>query len=228
MVTASATGPELHDIYERLLTFFGPQHWWPGETPLEVCVGAVLTQNTAWKNVEKAIAALKARDLLHLDRLRAVPDAELAELVRPSGYFNLKARRLKALLTFLGNDCGGRLDALSAEPLERLRPKLLKVYGVGPETADSILLYAFGKATFVVDAYTCRIFSRLGFAPEGVGYDEMKAVFEDNLPADAALFNEYHALLVALGKDYCRPRKPDCGGCPLAEGCAHRMWLRDA
>ncbi|MDH5525791.1 MAG: endonuclease III domain-containing protein [Nitrospirota bacterium] len=213
------TFPELRSIYRRLLTRFGPQHWWPGDTPLEICVGAILTQNTAWTNVEKAIANLRRADLLDIQRLAATPDAELAEHIRPSGYFNLKARRLKGLVGFLLNHSGGDLPALFAEPLATLRPRLLQVYGVGPETADSILLYAGGKATFVVDAYTIRIFTRLGMAPEGVAYHAMQAIFMSRMPPDVKLFNEYHALLVALGKDFCRPRRPRCGACPLEDIC---------
>ncbi|MDH4229217.1 MAG: endonuclease III domain-containing protein [Nitrospirota bacterium] len=215
------SAPDLRSIYRRLLTFFGPQHWWPGETPFEVCVGAVLTQNTAWKNVEKAIANLKAADLLEPHRLLATADAELAELIRPSGYFNLKTRRLKGFLQFLNDNYGGNLERMGVEPLDSLRPRLLEAYGVGPETADSILLYALGKPTFVVDAYTCRIFSRLGAVPEGIRYHDMQAVFFRRLPPDARIFNEFHALLVALGKDFCRPRNPRCTACPLADICRH-------
>lgn len=213
------TFPELRSIYRRLLTRFGPQHWWPGDTPFEVCVGAILTQNTAWTNVEKAIANLKAADLLNPDRLRAAPEAKIADLIRPSGYFNLKAKRLKGFLNFLGNHYSGDMSAMFAEPLEALRPKLLDVYGVGPETADSILLYAGGKATFVVDAYTVRIFTRLGLAPEGVTYHAMQEIFMTRMPPDVRIFNEYHALLVALGKNFCRPKKPRCGDCPLEDIC---------
>lgn len=217
----TATAPELRSLYRRLITFFGAQHWWPGETPFEVCVGAILTQNTAWTNVEKAIDNLKRKNLLTPKALFSLPDEQLAELIRPSGYFNLKAKRLKGFLRFLENDCGGSLDRLFAEPLESLRPRLLSVYGIGPETADSILLYAGHKPAFVVDAYTCRIFSRLGYVEEGVSYHAMQQVFTRRLPPDVKLFNEYHALLVALGKDYCRPKHPRCGGCPLSDICKY-------
>jgi len=216
--------PSLTDVYDRLFAAFGPQHWWPGDTPLEICVGAVLTQNTAWVNVEKAIANLKAAGLLDgeresIERLLALPDADLAALIRPSGYFNLKARRLKGFLGFVRDETGGDLGALFKQPLATLRPKLLAVYGVGPETADSILLYAGGLPTFVVDAYTLRIMRRLGVVDEGITYHAMQAMFERALPRDVGLFNEYHALLVALGKDLCRPRNPRCGDCALRADC---------
>jgi endonuclease-3 related protein len=216
--------PDLQRVYEDLYAAFGPQHWWPGDTPLEICVGAILTQNTAWVNVEKAIANLKGAGLLDgeeasIERMLAMPDADLAELIRPSGYFNLKAKRLKGFLRFVRDAFDGELAAMFREPLSALRPRLLAVYGVGPETADSILLYAGGMPTFVVDAYTIRIMTRLGVVDEGVTYHQMQEVFEKALPRDEKLFNEYHALLVALGKDVCRPRGPRCGGCPVSRQC---------
>jgi endonuclease-3 related protein len=218
--------PNLKEIHDRLLAAFGPQHWWPGDTPLEICVGAILTQNTAWVNVEKAIANLKGAGLLDgeeasIERMLAMPDADLAELIRPSGYFNLKAKRLKGFLRFVRDEFDGELAAMFREPLDTLRPRLLAVYGVGPETADSILLYAGDYPTFVVDAYTIRIMTRLGVVDEGITYHAMKELFELALPPDPALFNEFHALLVALGKDFCRPRGPRCGGCFLAADCAY-------
>ena len=214
-----ATAPELRSLYRRLVTFFGPQHWWPGDTPFEVCIGAILTQNTAWTNVEKAIANLKAKNVLDARAMAALPEAELAELIRPSGYFNLKAKRLGGFLNFLIEDYNGDLSRMFAQPLEDLRPKLLGVYGIGPETADSILLYAGQQPAFVVDAYTCRIFSRLGYVDAGVSYHAMQQVFTRRLPPDVKIFNEYHAVLVALGKDYCRPKNPKCSGCPLSDIC---------
>jgi len=182
---------------------------------LEVAVGAILTQNTAWANVVRAIANLERAGLMDARRLAAVRSARLAALVRPSGYYNVKARRLKAFITMLARDYGGDMKALAAEPLPALREKLLGVYGVGPETADSILLYALGLPTFVVDAYTRRVLSRHGLAAPEAPYDELQALFTNNLPADAALFNQYHALLVQVGKERCRPRAPKCPGCPL-------------
>ncbi|WP_309474768.1 endonuclease III domain-containing protein [Dissulfurirhabdus thermomarina] len=205
----------LDRFYHQLYRHFGPQGWWPGQTPLEICVGAILTQNTNWRNVERAIAALAARGLItSVEALERVPEPELAELIRPAGYFNVKARRLKDFLRFVREGFGGDLGAMLAEALETIRPRLLAVRGIGPETADSILLYAGSHATFVVDAYTRRILGRHGIAP-GAGYETVRELFMSHLPRDAALYNEYHALLVALGKHRCRPRQPRCGGCPL-------------
>jgi endonuclease-3 related protein len=201
--------------YRRLYAAFGPQHWWPAETPFEVAVGAVLTQNTAWTNVERAIANLRGRELLAPAALAALDPAELAEPIRPAGYFNIKARRLQALCRFVLDELGGDITALAHWELAEARRALLTVNGVGEETADSILLYACGHAVFVVDAYTRRIFERLGLLAPGLAYREVQAAFQEALPTDMALYNEYHALIVALGKDYCRPR-PACEACPLA------------
>lgn len=208
--------------YHRLLAAYGPQHWWPGETAFEVMVGAVLTQNTAWANVERAIANLKAAGCLGCRDILALTDQALAELIRPAGYFNVKARRLKALCAFL-DDHGvsaapERLRDLA--PLPELRHRLLGVHGVGEETADSILLYALGLPVFVVDAYTRRVFSRLGLLTGSEAYRPIQQRFMSQLPADAVLYNEYHALIVHLGKSVCRPR-PRCGECPLRDVCAH-------
>ncbi len=206
----------LNDIYDRLLARFGPQHWWPGETPFEVMVGAVLTQNTAWSNVEKAIANLKGQGLLDPARLFALPPLLLAEQIRPCGYFNLKAARLHNLLSLIAGRFDGDLDRFFATPLASLRQQLLEVKGIGPETADSILLYAAGKPIFVVDAYTHRLLSRHGLiAEEEADYHQIQALFMDALPADVALFNEYHALIVRVGKEYCKKTGPRCGECPL-------------
>jgi len=203
-------------IYKVLLKAFGPQHWWPGDTPLEVIVGAILTQNTNWTNVEKAIANLKAASLLDAKRLKDVRIEKLAELIRPAGYFNVKARRLKNLFEWLAAHHEGDLDRMFARPLSALREELLEVRGVGPETADSILLYAGQKPSFVVDAYTYRIFSRHQLIPADSTYDEIKEFFESSLPEDVKLYNEYHALIVALGKKFCKPR-PLCAECPLGK-----------
>lgn len=206
--------------FDRLSAHYGPQHWWPGETPFEVMVGAVLTQNTAWSNVEKAIARLKQAKALTGPALLALPEAELAELIRPAGYFNVKAKRLRALCAFL--DQAGVLDAperlREQAPLPALRQRLLAVHGVGEETADSILLYALGLPSFVVDAYTRRIFDRLGLLAGGETYGAIQGAFQRHLPADTRLFNEYHGLIVQLGKAHCRP-KPRCTGCPLQALC---------
>ena len=203
-------------IYTILLKAFGPQHWWPGDTPLEVIVGAILTQNTNWTNVEKAIANLKAAGLLDAKRLKGVRIEKLAELIRPAGYFNVKARRLKSFFEWLAAHHEGDLDTMFARPLSALREELLEVRGVGPETADSILLYAGQKPSFVVDAYTYRIFSRHQLIPTDTTYDEIKEFFESSLPEDVQVYNEYHALIVALGKSYCKPR-PLCAECPLGK-----------
>lgn len=207
-------------IYRRLLEHYGAQHWWPGETPFEVMVGAILTQNTAWSNVERAIARLKAAAALDGASLLDLPDATLAELIRPAGYFNVKARRLKALCRYLADE--DVLDAPErlidrADPME-LRRRLLGVHGIGEETADCILLYALGLPSFVVDAYTRRIFGRLGLLTGEETYAEIQTLFHANLPRDQALYNEYHALIVQLGKSVCRP-KPTCRMCRLRETC---------
>ena len=205
----------LKKLYRVLLDCFGPQHWWPAETPFEVMVGAILTQNTNWGNVERAIANLKEAGLLDPRRLHQCPMDELALLIRPAGYFNVKARRLKALLDWLVIRHDGSVrDALTGN-FEECRAALLAINGVGPETADSILLYAGNRPTFVVDAYTRRILSRHGLCAPGADYEEIKSFFENNLPRDTQLFNEYHALLVRLGKHHCKP-KPECGDCPAA------------
>lgn len=212
---ANARCSRLRDLFERLRAAFGPQHWWPGETPFEVLVGAVLTQNTNWGNVERAISNLKDRGLLSLEALRALPRQELAELIRPAGYYNLKAGRLMNLLDLLSLRFGGDLEALWRLPLPQARAALLSSKGVGPETADSILLYAGNLPSFVVDAYTFRVLGRHGLAEPGLDYHGLRARFMDSLPPDPALYNEYHALLVRLGKHHCKKAAPRCAGCPL-------------
>lgn len=201
-------------LYSALFRRFGPQRWWPAKTPLEVAVGAILTQNTAWSNVERALERLATRRLLDARRLRALSQVELTRLIRPSGTYRIKARRLKAFLDFLWERFNGRVERLKTAPLEELRSGLLSVAGIGPETADSILLYAAGRPIFVVDAYTRRVLARHRLVPADMGYEPLRAVFERHLPSDPALFNEYHALLVAVGKRYCRAR-PRCDTCPL-------------
>jgi len=204
----------LTDIYRRLLTAYGPQHWWPADSALEVIVGAVLTQNTNWHAVEKAIARLKDRGLLSIPALHQTPMDELSHLVRPAGYFRLKARRLKNLIELLAGEYGGDLERMGTLPTGLLRDKLLAVNGIGPETADSILLYAFRRPVFVVDAYTLRVMSRHRLLLPKAAYGELQKLFMDQLPPDEAIFNEYHALLVQIGKRHCR-RTPSCPGCPL-------------
>lgn len=208
--------PSLHDVYHRLLVTYGPQHWWPGESPLEVMIGAVLVQNTAWKNVEKAIDRLREAELLDPQALGRLPADELAEYIRPAGYYRVKARRLHNLLKLVVDRYAGSLERMFEQDLETLREELLQTNGIGPETADSILLYAARKPTFVVDTYTHRIFARHGWIDFGAGYYEIKEHFESGLDRDPALFNEYHALLVRVGHLHCR-KTPKCDGCPLAE-----------
>jgi endonuclease-3 related protein len=210
----------LLEIYHRLFARYGPQHWWPAETPFEVIVGAILTQSTAWGNVEKAIDNLKAAKALSPQALDSLPIDNLSRLVYPSGYYNAKALKLKSFVYWLGQSYGHSLDRLFAEDIDRLRQGLLSVSGIGPETADSIILYAAGKPVFVIDAYTRRIFTRIGKAPNSNNYQGFQSLFMDNLPHDVRLFNEYHALLVRLGKDVCR-RRPLCQQCCLNDLCQH-------
>lgn len=210
---------QLTTIYNRLYAYFGPQHWWPGDSDFEIIVGAILTQNTAWTNVEQAIANLKRARLLTPSALKRVPLTHLAKLIRPSGYFNLKAKKLKAFVRFLFTQHHGKLSHLFQLDLDTLRNELLGVYGIGSETADSIILYAAHKPIFVVDAYTRRIFARLGLSHDQASYAELQSLFMANLPHDVRLFNEYHALIVALGKNICVARVPRCAACPLIEQC---------
>jgi endonuclease-3 related protein len=208
----------LADIYHRLLEGFGPQHWWPADEPFEVIVGAILTQSAAWGNVEKAIDNLKEAEALSPARLRRSQLPRLAKLVRPCGYYNAKALKLKSFAFWLGNHYKDDLDRLFATATDELRQQLLSVHGIGQETADSILLYAAGKPVFVIDAYTRRILDRIGLAPEKGSYAGYQAFFMEHLPPDAGMFNEYHALLVRLGKDFCR-RRPLCPQCYLKDIC---------
>ncbi|MFH2122543.1 MAG: endonuclease III domain-containing protein [Pseudomonadota bacterium] len=202
-------------IYSLLYEHFGPQGWWPGDSPCEIMVGAVLTQNTNWGNVCKAISQLKKAGTLSFPALTALPVDELAQLIKPSGYFNIKAKRLKNLLQMINERYNGQLELFLAEDLFTGREALLSVKGIGPETADSILLYAANHPIFVVDTYTYRIFSRHTLVAEESDYYSLQEVFHDKLPAQSVLFNEYHALIVALGKDYCRKNNPRCEQCPL-------------
>lgn len=203
-------------IYQKMFDALGPRQWWPGETPFEVVIGAILTQNTNWSNVEKAIKNLKTAGKLSPEGMYELSVTELAELIRPSGFFNVKAKRVKAFIDWLFSRYEGNLSKMFAQDLQALRSELLSVKGIGPETADSILLYAGNMPTFVVDAYTHRIFSRHELIPEESTYDEMKSFFEENLPEDVQLFNEYHALLVNIGKTFCKTKKV-CEPCPLKD-----------
>jgi endonuclease-3 related protein len=217
----TAEKARLAEVYRRLRARNGHAGWWPGETPFEVCLGAVLVQNTAWTNVEKALGVLREKSLLSFEALRALPAAVLAPLIRSSGYFNVKAQRVTAFVAFLDREYGGQVEAMRHEDPLALRAKLLAVPGIGRETADSIVLYAAGLPIFVVDAYTRRIFSRLGLVRGDEDYDAIRARFEAALPRDAALYNDYHAQIVLLGKDVCRP-VPRCEACALADLCRRR------
>jgi endonuclease-3 related protein len=232
---------QLTEIYQLLFDRFGPQHWWPGETQFEIITGAILTQNTSWSNVEKSIANLKSANLLTPEKLYRLDTSELAELIRPAGYYNIKAKRLKSFLNWLFQNYDGRLENLEGLDTEQLRAELLAIKGIGRETADSILLYAFDRPIFVVDAYTARVAVRHGLISADADYEQLRELFQSNLPhaptlcfacprvsrresgqrakrssgvQKPQLFNEFHALLVRLGKDFCRPNA-DCPGCPL-------------
>ncbi len=206
----------LLQIYQKMFDVLGPRQWWPGETPFEVVIGAILTQNTNWSNVEKAIKNLKIAGKLTPKGIYELDITELAQLIRSSGFFNVKAKRVKSFVGWLYSKYDGNLSKMFAQDLQTLRSDLLAIKGIGPETADSILLYAGNMPTFVVDAYTYRIFSRHSLIPEESTYDEIKSFFEENLPKDIKLFNEYHALLVNIGKMYCKPKKV-CEQCPLKD-----------
>jgi len=226
-------------IYRQLLNSFGSQGWWPVTPPghnipvydkgprtsrqqLEVIFGAILTQNTAWKNVEKAITSLNSEELIDSKKILRMRKNRLAQLIKPSGYYNQKAIKLKEFCSHLKKRYNHNLKLMLEKPLKQLRKELLSVHGIGPETADSILLYAAGKPSFVIDAYTRRILSRYGLCSNNASYDELKLLFESRLKKDARLFNEYHALLVKLGKDCCNAT-PNCHVCPLSKGCERKI-----
>jgi len=210
----TTTREQLLDIHRRLLEAFGPQHWWPGETVFEIILGAILTQNTSWANVEKAIANVKAAECLEPNALHALDAARLETLIRPAGYFRVKTKRLRNFLQWLFDEYGGDLSILERIDTFRLREELLSVSGIGPETADSILLYALERPVFVVDTYTARVMVRHGLAEPEIDYQQLQDLFESHLDPDVPLFNEYHALLVRVGKEFCKP-KPKCQACPL-------------
>jgi len=201
-------------VYNQLLKAFGPQHWWPGDSPLEVSIGAILTQNTNWTNVEKTIANLKRDGVLTLDGLLNISDHELERLIRPAGFYRQKAKRLKAFLAFFQKNYMGNFSNTAPVPTQILRDQLLTINGIGHETADSIVLYALERPVFVVDAYTRRFLLRHNLINEKASYDHVQNLFHQNLPFDSDLFNEYHALIVKLGKTYCKTR-PICQNCPL-------------
>ena len=213
---------ELIGVYKKLLNHFGEQHWWPAETEFEVVVGAILTQAAAWQNVEIAIRNLKCEGILNTKGIRNISEERLAGLVRPAGYFNAKSRKLKSFINFLYDAYDGDFQSMVDQPKEKLREELLSVWGIGPETADSIVLYAAHKPSFVVDAYTRRIFHRMGMVDEKIDYDDLKEFFEKQLPEDLEIYKEFHALIVELGKNHCKP-KPRCEGCPLNYACGNSM-----
>lgn len=206
-------------LYRKLHTHFGPQNWWPAETPFETAVGAILTQNTAWTNVEKAIANLKQAKALECSSMLKLPTNELENLIRPSGFFRQKTERLQLFCRHLAEHHEERLENLLNQDMDTARTELLALKGIGPETADSILLYAGGHASFVVDAYTRRLLERLGRLPGSGSYDDMRDLFMASLPPDATLYNEYHALIVLQCKEICRKRLPRCSDCPLVNSC---------
>jgi len=207
---------DLLNIHDAMLQRLGPSHWWPAETPFEVCLGAILTQNTNWGNVEKAIANLARYDLLDPVKLFETDSEKLAELIRPAGYYRIKAGRLQNFLFFLRDEAGFHVPALREYETGELRQRLLRVKGIGAETADSMVLYAFHKPSFVVDAYTARIFERHGLIRENIGYEELRNLFMETLPEDVSLYQEYHALLVRTGKWWCRKKHGLCSDCPIS------------
>jgi endonuclease-3 related protein len=204
----------LLSIYQLMLNRFGHRNWWPGDSPLEICVGAILTQNTSWKNVAKAIRALKDAQMMETGRMREIGLEELAGLIRPAGYYNVKAARLKNFIDHLFENRKGELEDLFDQPMGELRKELLSINGIGPETADSIILYAAKKPIFVVDAYTRRILGRHGMVGRNATYEMVQALFHEHLEPDEGLYNDFHAQFVAVGHHYCKP-KPRCQGCPL-------------
>lgn len=211
---------QLMEIYNRLFNHFGPRYWWPADTPFEMIVGAILTQNVSWRSAAAAIDNIKDAGLLSLEGLLSCSREELAALVRPARYHNQKAGKLQSFCRMVMEEFGGDLEAFLGQEMDDLRQRLLAINGIGPETADAIILYAAEKPIFVIDAYTGRIFSRLGFFPEKAKYEEMQRFFMAHLPSDVPLYNEYHALIDALGHHTCLKGKPRCGECPLEYRCS--------
>ncbi len=216
-----ATQETLTRIYDTLFEQHGPQHWWPGDTPFEVAVGAILTQNTHWSNVEKAINNIKRAHALNARTLENLCAEELEALIRPAGYYRIKTKRLKNFLTWLMENGDGQLENLAHHNTYDLREDLLAINGIGPETADSILLYALNRPVFVVDTYTARVAARHGLIEPPFDYHDLQDLFQSNLPQDTQRFNEYHALIVQVGKNFCKP-KPKCETCPL-NGYPHEI-----
>lgn len=212
----------LIEIYKKLLNHFSKQNWWPAETEFEVIIGAILTQASAWKNVEIAIKNLKSEKILNPEGIKNIHQNKLKKLIRSVVYYNTKSKKLKEFINFLYKNYNGNLNPLLNQPKYKLRNELLSIWGIGHETADSIILYAANKPSFVVDAYTRRIFSRLGFVNDGINYENLKKFFESNLPEDLEIYKEFHALIVELGKNYCR-RKPICDECPISYNCRYNF-----
>ncbi len=212
---------DLMHIYDRMLEHFGPRGWWPGETVFEVCVGAILTQSVSWKNVTKAIDNLKKAGLLELEAMYRASDEEIEQCIIPTMYYRMKTKKLKAFVNHVMEKYNGDLDKMFSKDTDSLRTELLGIYGIGPETADSIILYAAEKPVFVVDAYTRRIFSRLGIFEENVTYDQMQKYFMSRISPEAPLYNEYHALVTGIGNRFCSNKRPKCRECPLSETCLY-------
>ncbi len=202
-------------IYEKLYLIYGPQDWWPGDSKLEIIIGAILTQAVSWSNVEMAIDNLKGQNLIDINKLHKIDKNRLAKLIKPSGYYNMKAKKLKSFIDVVVNEYNSNLDDFGKGKREQKRKELLEIYGIGPETADSILLYAYQKPVFVIDTYTKRIFSRINYIEKDISYENLQSLIEDNIETKQELFNEYHALLVNLAKDYCLKSSPFCDQCPL-------------
>ena len=209
-----ATQETLTHIYDVLFEQYGPQHWWPGDTPFEIAVGAILTQNTNWANVEKALDRVKHVSALDARTLQSLAPGQLEDLIRPAGYYRIKTKRLRNFLAWLMDNADGKLENLAGRNTADLREDLLAISGIGPETADSILLYSLNRPVFVVDTYTARLATRHGLIEPPFDYHELQDLFQSNLPEDVQLFNEYHALIVQVGKTFCKPR-PKCSNCPL-------------
>lgn len=220
-MTDQDTGTHLHlqDIYSRMYAYFGDRRWWPGETMFEICVGAILTQSVAWKNVAKAINNLKTAKLLGLREMYLAPVEDIETQIIPTMYYRMKARKLKAFVSHVSEKYNGDLNAFWQKDLPELREELLGIYGIGPETADSIILYAAEKPVFVVDAYTKRIFTRLGLFPEEITYSGMQEFFMRHLPPDVPHYNQFHAIIVGIGNSFCGNKKPKCGTCPIENLC---------
>lgn len=221
MKSSQVINLKLMGIYDNMLKFFNPRGWWPGETKFEICVGAILTQSVSWKNVAKAITNLKNVGLLDLDAMHESPQEEIEKCIVPTLYFRMKARKLKEFVTHVIENYDGNLQLLLERPLKELREELLGIYGIGQETADSILLYAAEKPVFVVDAYTKRVFSRIGLFSEKITYNQMQEYFMSRLQPDVPFFNEYHALIVGVGNTFCSNKNPKCRECPVVTFCKY-------